>query len=153
MGNRRPGYGLWSRWRRKTTAPSRSPFHAVSVDAPKHACSAVNELSAKKFLPAEAPRLPLVGCDQPDNCRCRYQHHADRRGEPRRADEAGLPSSASDRVENRRVQKGRRATDVVVESAPDSAPAVDYFEHTSTIRRKKLEVSDEPAPRKSPSPE
>lgn len=53
-------------------------FHAVSVTPGLHACAKAREFADTRFLSAEAPRLPLSGCDQA-SCTCRFTHHADRR--------------------------------------------------------------------------
>lgn len=53
-------------------------FHGVSVKPCLHACKAVQELVGQRFLPDEAPAMPLAACDQ-DKCQCAYSHHGDRR--------------------------------------------------------------------------
>lgn len=68
--------------------PARSPaginrkqarkFHGVSVKPGPHACSASQALVGQRFLPQEAPAMPLAGCDQ-QRCQCSYGHHSDRR--------------------------------------------------------------------------
>jgi len=66
-----------------TPAPP-NPYHAVSVRPGLICCRAVEELAGQRFLSAEAPELPLVGCDT-ESCECVYIHHADRRsGQDRR---------------------------------------------------------------------
>jgi len=58
------------------------PYHCVEVDMPYDACEEVLKLHSVRFLPAEAPILPLSGCDQ--HCTCKYKHHNDRRQGERR---------------------------------------------------------------------
>lgn len=53
-------------------------FHGVSLKPGVDACRAVQELAGQRFLPVEAPAVPLSGCDQ-QNCQCAYVHHSDRR--------------------------------------------------------------------------
>lgn len=53
-------------------------FHGVSVKPGLHACKAVQELVGQRFLPHEAPAMPLAACDQ-QKCQCGYGHHGDRR--------------------------------------------------------------------------
>ena len=73
-------------WRRQTTktvvsASPKSPgksFHGVSIRPTSGACRAVQSIANKRFLPNEAPPLPLANCDV-SYCGCRYEHHQDRR--------------------------------------------------------------------------
>lgn len=53
-------------------------FHGVSVKPGPHACPAAQQLAGQRFLPHEAPAMPLAGCDQA-KCQCAYSHHGDRR--------------------------------------------------------------------------
>jgi len=76
--------------------------------APATACAAVLACKGKRFLSAEAPRLPLPECDA-RRCDCKYRHFADRRDGARRADESGAPDARV--TKNRREKRGRRADD------------------------------------------
>src|SRR5579862_3975309 len=58
-------------------------WHAVSIVRGRQACGAVAELSGRKWLSAEAPQLPIKGCDA-KQCDCRYRHYDDRRSADRR---------------------------------------------------------------------
>jgi len=91
-------------------APSKGPWHAVSVVVGPEPCPAVQRLGPKRFLGDEAPRLPLPECSSAWRCKCVYHHFSDRRGGPRRAAERdGL---AAPRVgAERRQTRGRRASD------------------------------------------
>lgn len=111
---------LWLRWRRNgtdagesqptATAPDRtrtpargqSPapeglkrrlarkFHGVSVKPGPGACAAARDLVGQRFLPEEAPAMPLAACDQ-QKCVCAYSHHASRRdAEDRRSGWGGF---------------------------------------------------------------
>ena len=87
-----------------------NPFHAVSILSPLHNCAAAREFEGKRFLAAEAPRLPLPGCTAA-TCTCRYAHHEDRRQGPRRSsDVTGRSHGYWSGMEKRR-QGGRRITD------------------------------------------
>jgi hypothetical protein len=86
-------------------------YHCVSVLAGPDACPDALDLGRARILSAEAPRLPLATCDRPSDCRCRYQHHDDRRAGARRAGERGELADPWVNTERRRA-RGRRAGDV-----------------------------------------
>lgn len=67
-------------------------FQAVSIYSRSDCCEAAQRITGRKFLAAHAPQLPLGGCSQPDQCRCRYKHMPDRREEMRRDTDNGLPA-------------------------------------------------------------
>lgn len=58
-------------------------FHGVSVRPGLQSCNAVQALGGQRFLPDEAPAMPLAGCDQA-RCQCSYAHHGDRRDQGER---------------------------------------------------------------------
>lgn len=59
-------------------------FHAVSLKYSSNACDAAKAMTGRRFLASAAPRLPLPDCDALE-CRCGFDHHADRRtGKERR---------------------------------------------------------------------
>jgi hypothetical protein len=87
-----------------------NPYHAVSIQPGPAACGPARRLRDRRFLSAEAPALPLEGCDE-GRCTCRYRHHDDRRQDPRRASDRGFPL-AELRGGERRVGHGRRVTDL-----------------------------------------
>jgi hypothetical protein len=89
--------------------PPKQPWHAVSVVAGVHACSSALQCKGKRFLAAEAPRLPLPDCGSPWRCKCTYRHHGDRRAGSRRAADLGM-SRRFDESEKRR-SPGRRTAD------------------------------------------
>jgi hypothetical protein len=80
-------------------------WHSVSIIRGRQACAAVVALNGRKWLSAEAPQLPIKGCDKP--CDCRYRHHADRRSEERR-ETAGLVSGPPKEGERRTGRVDRR---------------------------------------------
>lgn len=93
--------------------PTRTPrlrYHCVSVNSGGSGCPAAEALRGIRLLSAEAPRLPLPDCTQPERCRCTFKHFDDRRVGPRRRrerNELADPWSATER----RRSVGRRSTD------------------------------------------
>lgn len=86
-------------------------YHCVSVRQSAAACKVAKTIHEQRFLSAEAPLLPLQGCNTPNSCRCRYEHFSDRRDSPRRDRDVGLPGLNWYVEERRHNQEGRRATD------------------------------------------
>jgi hypothetical protein len=79
-------------------------YHCVQLRYRSDACDAVKRMSEKRFLPGEAPDVPVPGCDAA-KCSCRYVHHEDRRHTDRRNPVAyHPPASAGDR----RTKRDRR---------------------------------------------
>lgn len=81
-------------------------WHSVSIIRGRHACAAVVAHNGHKWLSAEAPQLPIEGCDA-KHCECRYRHHADRRSADRR-ETTGLVSAPPKHGERRSGQYDRR---------------------------------------------
>jgi hypothetical protein len=91
-------------------APSR--WSAVSIVAASASCEAARALKGRRFLSAEAPRIPLAECTLAESCHCVYRKYADRRAGPRRTeDQDGMRRTAGSGPE-RRAGRGRRSTDV-----------------------------------------
>ena len=89
---------------------ARKLFHGVSIHTGGlDACAASHALENRRFLPDEAPMLPLSDCSNPSGCRCKYQHYDDRRTEARRESDIGLPMK--DHPNDARQGVGRRVTD------------------------------------------
>jgi hypothetical protein len=87
-----------------------NPWHAVAIMAKSTCCQAARSLHAKRFLSAQAPRLPLTSCNRADSCACAYRHHDDRRGQPRRKEErTGLRQSMKITEERRSGGNRRKA--------------------------------------------
>jgi hypothetical protein len=88
-------------------------FPAVSIVAPSGCCPAVKELTGRKVLAKDAPRLPLAECSDPAKCKCRFQKHSDRRGGD---DDRRLFTTQQRSVwfsgSQRRKSSGRRSDDV-----------------------------------------
>src|ERR1700674_1462405 len=71
--------------------PKRSSWYAVSVVVDSEACDAIRALGKTRWLAADAPRFPILGCDVL-GCGCRYKHYNDRRAKTHRfSDREGLP--------------------------------------------------------------
>src|ERR1700689_3560886 len=97
----------------RTSAPAdnnksvkKEAWHSVWIIRGREACTAVAELNGPKGLSAEAPQLPIKGCDA-KQCDCRYRHHADRRSADRR-ETSGLVSAPPKHGERRTGQIDRR---------------------------------------------
>jgi hypothetical protein len=108
------------------TQVRQSRWQAVSVDTGWTCCAASRELEGRYFLVAEAPALPLPGCDEA-NCECAYRHHADRRQAARRDDDMGLSGLGLRPADERRRGRDRRAG-----KSPEAV--TDYFAHVSSAR-------------------
>jgi hypothetical protein len=94
--------------RARGLADTSGNYHCVELRYRRDACDAVKRLGAKRFLPDEAPGIPVPGCDAAQ-CSCRYVHHDDRRHDDRRhpfAQQASLPPPAAGG--ERRTRKDRR---------------------------------------------
>lgn len=95
-----------------TNADGSGRFRALSIRIGPAACEAARSLHGARFLAsAEAPSLPLAGCNA-EQCHCRLVHHRDRRtGDDRRSPyQGGYGGSATRIGEDRRVT-GRRSDD------------------------------------------
>jgi len=86
-------------------------WNAVAIIAATGGCEAARALKGKRFLSAEAPRLPLAKCTDPAQCRCVYKKYPDRRAGPRREMEKTGLQRALPGSEERRNRRGRRSTD------------------------------------------
>jgi len=64
-------------------AEKHGEFHSISIHHNSAACDAVKELDGQRILSAEAPELPLPGCDVAQ-CQCKFHHHEERRAGERR---------------------------------------------------------------------
>jgi hypothetical protein len=94
-----------------TPLPKRSSWYAVSVVIDSEACEAVRALGKTRWLAADAPRFPMLGCDVL-YCGCRYKHYNDRRTKAQRfSDREGLPPQHAG-LERRGQTRGRRSTDI-----------------------------------------
>lgn len=90
--------------------PGASRWTAVSIAFTSASCEAAHALKDRRYLGADAPRLPLKECTSPATCPCTYRKHADRRAGPRREEESsGLRRSSP--TPERRASRGRRSSD------------------------------------------
>jgi len=89
----------------------REPFHSVSIICDRRqACRTARGFGERRFLAREAPTLPLTSCEKA-TCACRYEHHDDRRADPRRATDEGRAEHHYSGPERRHQQRGRRRGD------------------------------------------
>ena len=89
------------------------PYQAVSIMTPKTCCQSAASIEGRKYLVADAPRLPLAACDH-ENCKCGYLRHSDRReDEQERRGPPGLKSQlyTLESGRERRAARGRRWAD------------------------------------------
>jgi hypothetical protein len=92
---------------RALTRPSGN-YHCVELRFSPDACDAVKRIGTKRFLPDEAPGIPVPGCDAA-KCSCRYVHHDDRRHRDRRSEFAQQASQTRTSTgEDRRTMGDRR---------------------------------------------
>jgi len=92
-------------------ARASSHWHAVAIKPKGQCCDAVQAHRHARFLPSDAPRLPLEECNTSDTCTCVYKHHADRRAQPRRQDERDGLRRGGKVEQERRLTRDRRGTD------------------------------------------
>jgi hypothetical protein len=81
-------------------------FAAVEIRSRGTACEAARKLEGQRFLPAEAPALPLEGCAAA-KCSCTFAKLTDRRNEDRRLEHGGLSASLFE-SDDRRAKRDRR---------------------------------------------
>ncbi|MCB1887660.1 MAG: hypothetical protein KDH20_08640 [Rhodocyclaceae bacterium] len=87
------------------------PYRCVSIRRPGRSCEAVRALAGKRYLPDEAPRLPLETCDEAF-CSCGFRRHRDRRSHDRRnAFDPRTTCWTADQDERRSLRRGRRRED------------------------------------------
>lgn len=86
---------VFLRNRSEITPPSRAhtprsnSFAAVELVPGHNGCARAREMSLQPMLAADAPALPLEGCNQ--HCRCKFRKHdGDRRQINRRRKDDGL---------------------------------------------------------------
>jgi hypothetical protein len=92
--------------------PGETAYRAIEIVAGKNSCEAVRANCEHRVLLSDAPRLPLAQCTIPEQCRCRFAKHEDRReGEDRRI--FGFDGTSTwQGHEDRRRTRGRRPDDV-----------------------------------------
>ena len=95
--------------------PLRLRYHAVSIVSDSTACGQARALKGVRLLSLSAPRLPIVGCTNPDGCHCKFQHHPDRRAGPRRSGLRSARPGTLSTTDDRRRSSGRRDSDYVDE--------------------------------------
>jgi hypothetical protein len=103
--------GLRKKGRRAPVRPVSYRCVGIEPPDPLAACSAVKALSSYRFLPGQAPQIPLPGCTAA-RCSCKFVHFEDRRARDRRSARGQQVRSLQqlDWAE-RRASRGRRKTD------------------------------------------
>ena len=125
---------LRPRRRRPATRANPVAFRAVSIRFDRaQACPAVRQMAPRRFLCSEAPTLPLPECTAA-SCKCRFEHHADRRSAPRRADATWMFGSIFAGTDRRTTEpRGRRAEDREDDTpAPEPEAEAEAFDPTAT---------------------
>jgi hypothetical protein len=116
------GAFFWYRTTRRQPALAsprgkRDEYHCIEVKSGDEACEAVKGLATLRFLPDDAPRLPVSGCDA-QQCVCRYRHYDDRRQEIRRhpgqRHRWGAPAESGER---RRQEERRKSPEIAFDSS------------------------------------
>ncbi len=110
---------LWGGWyflrARNQSAPSNKPsppkFPGVAIGSSHGVvtCAAMQQLDGKRFLPDEAPMLPLAECDV-ERCNCCYVRYRDRRSDGDRRSLYGSNNGFVESLEHRGGD-GRRVSD------------------------------------------
>jgi hypothetical protein len=77
-------------------------YRCVELRYRSDGCDAVKRIAERRFLPGEAPEIPVPGCDAA-KCYCRYVRHEDRRDSERRSPAAPVPAGGE-----RRTKRDRR---------------------------------------------
>jgi len=96
------------KWAKNKIAEKHGEFHCISIHHNSVACDAVKALDGKRILSAEAPELPLPGCDVV-KCQCKFHHHEERRdGERRGAYNKAVEEITSTTMQLHPRQKGDR---------------------------------------------
>jgi len=92
--------------------PYKASYHAVCIQSGNQACEAARHVRGRRFLAAEAPRLPMPSCSRAE-CNCVYVHFDDRRVRNRRDVYANKSYMIGEQdQEERRQVTGRRKTDM-----------------------------------------
>lgn len=100
-------------WSDSKPKVSHGEFHCVEVIPHSTCCAEVEKVQGVRFLSAEAPHLPLPGCDEP-NCHCDFRHHEDRRHNEDRRLMLGMQTEmyeVNGGEEHRAKKRGRRKDD------------------------------------------
>ena len=102
---------LFARTAPATRYPLESRWHAVSIVA-SEPCPGADAIGPRRrFLPSDAPRLPLPDCPRAHACTCAYRHYTDRRALTRRGFVKSLQQAKAPQPIERRLKRGRRADD------------------------------------------
>ena len=93
------------------TVQRQARFRSVSLEDLSGACAAAYAIQGERFLPGEAPSIPLPECDAPV-CNCLFVSHNDRRQNGnRRQHWSGSIGKSGGAVKERREGGDRRSND------------------------------------------
>jgi hypothetical protein len=112
-----------------------SPFQAVAIRSKGKCCQAAVEARGRRYLCADAPRLPLAHCDRPKQCECQYTRHDDRRRGPRRTDDTGTFSRPPEQGPDQRKLGSRRAEDRETKSELASSLDDTYYDYVANVEK------------------
>lgn len=87
------------------------PYRCVAIKHGVKSCAAAGDLEGRRFLPDEAPLLPLPNCAS-GTCRCSYARFDDRRDDERRHSHAlGRGFADAGKMERRGAMDRRRTAE------------------------------------------
>ena len=95
---------------KRAASAKKVDYSCVEIKVRLDHCTAVEKMGGKRFLTAEAPWLPLPGCDR-KQCKCRYARYDDRRMDTRRDIDIGITRSEYIGKDRRSYVRGRRQSD------------------------------------------
>jgi len=92
-------------------AKPRGKWEGLAFEPDPHCCNAATKMKGRRFLIAEAPKVPLADCPDPALCKCKLRPVKDRRSGDDRRELVGALSTEmpiGDERSNRRTGKDRR---------------------------------------------
>jgi len=93
----------------------RYKYEGLAFEAEQHCCTAARYMNGRRYLIAEAPKVPLADCTDPALCKCKLRHIKDRRsGDDRRTVVGALSTEMpiGDERSNKRTGRDRRKEDI-----------------------------------------
>jgi len=94
---------------------SHGKWEGMAFQADAHCCNAAEGLNGKRFLIAEAPKVPLADCSDPALCKCKLRPIKDRRSGDDRRELVGALSREmpiGDERANKRSGRERRKEEI-----------------------------------------
>jgi len=93
----------------------RYKYEGLAFKGDAHCCQAAKKMDGRRFLIAEAPKVPLADCPDPALCRCKMRHIKDRRSGDDRRELVGALSTEmpiGDKRTNKRTGRDRRKDEI-----------------------------------------